>query len=123
MFDFLQKALNGSDSTVSSRRLITLISVMVGVIVDIAIIVLSFKVALSTTANTNGISAINKLIELAVIIKLEIFLLIGIITWQNINDTAMIVKGLPITQTEIEGTIKQKITEGAQQITQNLPAP
>lgn len=113
MFDFLQKALNGSDSTISSRRLITLISVMVGVIVDIAIIVLSFKVALSTTANTNGISAINKLIELAVIIKVEIFLLIGIITWQNINDTASIVKGLPITQTERTALFTERVTPAA----------
>lgn len=116
MFDYIKQALNGNDNTVSSRRLITFISMFIGVIVDISIIVLAFKVALASTGNANAISAISKLIELTMIIKIEIFLLIGIITWQNINDTAKIVKGIPTTQTDIEATIKQKTTETVENI-------
>lgn len=113
MFDYIKKALSGTDSTVSSRRLITFITMVVSVIVNIAIIVLAFRVALSHENNVNGISAIDKLIELTVIISIQVFLLIGLITWQNINDTAKIIKGIPTNTTEVEQTFKQKITEAA----------
>lgn len=110
MFNYLQKALSGADNTASSRRLITFISVLVMVIIDLSIVALCYKVAVAPAANDHSIAAIEKLIQLSLIIKVFIMLLIGIITWQNINDSAKIIKGLPTTETEIEATLKQKTT-------------
>jgi uncharacterized protein (DUF486 family) len=111
MKQFIKLAILGTDGTVSSRRLITFISVVVGIAVDVAIIVLAFRIALTDKSSPNAIQAMDRLIHLAVIIKLEVFLLAGIITWQNINETARIVKGIPGMVTETQAVIKQTVQE------------
>lgn len=90
---FVSSLKGGADSEVSSRRLITMIIMVIGIFVNGAIIVLSFIVATrSPQANASPIQALDRLIEVIIITYVAIFLLIGLITWQNMNDTISLVR-------------------------------
>lgn len=90
---FVSSLKGGTDSEVSSRRLITMIIMIIGVFVNGAIITLAFIVATrSPQANASPIQALDRLIEVIIITYVAIFLLIGLITWQNMNDTISLVR-------------------------------
>jgi heme/copper-type cytochrome/quinol oxidase subunit 2 len=130
---FVNSLKGGADSEISSRRLITMIIMQVSVLINLAIIVLAFVVAFRPAdANANTIQILDKLIELTVITYVAIFLLVGLITWQNVNDTLQLVRGgaVPQTvnqtasniQTEAQ-TIKDTVAAAAGDLDLNIPAP
>lgn len=111
MWELVKNSLSG-DSSVSSRRLITMISVLVSVAVNVGIILLSFRIALNPNVNNvAAIQALDRMIKLTVINSTLVLLLIGVITWQNINETARTIRGLPGMIGEVEATVKAKLSE------------
>lgn len=92
---FVSSLKGGTDSEVSSRRLITMLIMLICMFVNTAAIVLSFIVATrSPEANASPIQALDRLIEVIIITYVAILLLIGLITWQNVNDTISLVRGV-----------------------------
>lgn len=110
MKDIIRNALSG-ESSISSRRLILLFTMLIGAIVDISIIALSFKICLSVAVNTiNTIQVLDVLIKLTITFKVFILLLSGIITWQNITDSIHAVKGTMASTTTLEMSKSEIIT-------------
>jgi len=109
MFKLISNALN-SDSQTSSRRLITFMMASLAVVNVISLVMLAFKVALGTSGNAYALGAMDRLIQLMIIISVALFFLMGLITWQNITDAAKIVRGLPTVETKIDGTVTQTVT-------------
>lgn len=88
-------SLNGTaDSQVSSRRLITMTFLFMSVITNIAIIVLAFIISMRPAGESvSPIQALDRLIEVLIIVNVLVLLLVGIITWQNVNDSIALVRG------------------------------
>lgn len=102
-------SLNGAaDSAVSSRRLVTMIIVMLCVFTNFGAIFLAFIVAMRpVTESVSPIQALDRLIEVIIIENVTVLLMIGIITWQNVNDTVSLIR---------DGGITQNIAKAADQI-------
>lgn len=96
--EIVEASLNGGkDSEVSSRRLVTLVITLMDIFITAAIIALVFVVAMRPpSTSTTAIQAVDRLLEFIIIMNVTILLLIGIITWQNVNDTVSLIKGVPI---------------------------
>jgi uncharacterized membrane protein len=129
---FVNSLKGGADSEISSRRLITMIILQVGVLINLAIIVMSFVVIFrpAPETNTSLIQVMDRLIELVIISWVAVFLLVGLITWQNVNDTLSLIRGGGITQniTKAADQIQEKAQDikdaaAAQQKQQPAPKP
>ena len=121
MIAFLKQIVS-NDNPTSSRRVILLFTMFINAFVDLAIIVLAFKICLSSKQNPiDHIDVLNILIKLTMIFKVFILLLSGIITWQNITDTINSVKGLPAGVQQLTQTVETAKTSIT--ATQTTPNP
>lgn len=119
MIEFI-KSVVSNDNATSSRRVILMFTMLIGAIVDISLIILSFKICLASKPDpTDHIDVLNILIKLTIIFKVFILLLSGIITWQNITDTINSIKGLPQGLQQLTQTIETAKTS----ITATAPQP
>lgn len=91
---FVTSLNGGAESTVSSRRLITMTFLFMSVITNIATIILAFIIAMRPpNESVSPIQALDRMIEVLIIVSVMVLLLVGIITWQNVNDTVALVRG------------------------------
>lgn len=118
---FVNSLSGAPDSAVSSRRLVTMIIVMLCVITNFGVIFLAFIVAMRPVSESvSPIQALDKLIEVVIIENVTALLMIGIITWQNVNDTVSLIRGGGITQNIAKAA--DQIQEKAQDIKEAVAA-
>lgn len=121
---FVSSLKGGADSEVSSRRLITMIFMQVSVIVNFAIIVLAFVVAMRPPSlNASPIQALDRVLELTIIINVTILLLIGLITWQNVNDTIGLVRNGTSPEIAKAADNIQEQAQGIKEAVGAIPSP
>ena len=94
MFKFLKTLIDPTNTQTSSKRFIAVSSFLLCALVVVSFVILSFKVALLTDANNvNAIQALKLMIYILIVILIFILVLCQIVTWQNLNETAQILRG------------------------------
>lgn len=108
--EWIKTSFEGGGKTASSRRVTTFWFVVLETIISFTILVTCMFLVFSEKTRPHGLDAVWKLIIFSIISRVSIFLLMSIITWQNITDTVNAVKGgnfTSITTKETKETSKQ----------------
>lgn len=122
IWQLFENSLSGApDSAVSSRRLVTMVILLLCCITNFGVIFLAFIVAMRpVTESVSPIQALERLIQVAIIENITVLLMMGIITWQNVNDTVSLVRGGGVTQNIAKAA--DQIQEKAQDIKEAVAA-
>jgi len=116
--NWLRASFEGSNKSASSRRVTTFWFVALETIISLAIVTCCIFLVLTEESRPQALDSIYKLIIFSVISRVSIFLLMSIITWQNITDTVNAVKGTTVlreTREHIEETAEAESSEEVQE--------